>query len=119
MLSRGAPAHLALNLFGKFILGTLQIVLHWRPSQKSGVVPRYCASRSAVSAVMARLPFTISRIRFGATCRSSASWLILVPGGAMKSSRRIAPRLLGARLNVALNLRLVFPRCGAQIVGAL
>jgi hypothetical protein len=37
----------------------------------------------------------------------------------MKSSRRIAPRLLGARLNVALDLRLVFPRCGAQIVGAL
>jgi len=24
----GAPAHLALNLFGKFVLGTLQIVFH-------------------------------------------------------------------------------------------
>src|SRR5712692_1532481 len=28
MLLRGAPAHLALNLFGKFVLGTLQIVLY-------------------------------------------------------------------------------------------
>src|SRR5579864_3219412 len=44
---------------------------------------------------------------------------MLVLVGAMKSSRRTAPRLLRARLNVALNLRMVFPRCVAQIVGAL
>jgi hypothetical protein len=36
MSSRGAPAHLALNLFGKFVLGTLQIVLHLEAEPKIG-----------------------------------------------------------------------------------
>jgi hypothetical protein len=36
MLSRGAPAHLALNLFGKFVLGTLQIVLYLEAEPEIG-----------------------------------------------------------------------------------
>jgi hypothetical protein len=40
-------------------------------------------------------------------------------GGCHEILAKNCTRLLGARLNVALNLRLVLPRCGAQIVGAL
>jgi hypothetical protein len=36
MLSRGAPAHLALNLFGKFVLRTFQIVLHLEAKPEIG-----------------------------------------------------------------------------------
>lgn len=36
MLSRGAPAYRALNLFGKFVLGTLQIVSHLEAESEIG-----------------------------------------------------------------------------------
>jgi hypothetical protein len=35
-LLRGAPAHLALNLFGKFVLGAVQIVLHLEAEPEIG-----------------------------------------------------------------------------------
>ena len=119
ILSRGAPAHLALNLFGKFVLGTLQIVLHLETKPEIGRSTEILREPKRRVRRNGALAFHISRIRFGATCRSSASWLMLLPWGAMKSSRRSAPRLLRARLNVALNLHLVVPRCDAQIVAAL
>src|SRR5437870_1958893 len=51
---------------------------------------------------MARLPFTISLIRFGGTSRSRASALMLTPSGLMNSSRRISPGGIGSRCFLAI-----------------
>src|ERR1700694_1160430 len=58
---------------------------------------------------------SIARASSLSPCDASLARLIV----AHENSPSSAPWLLRARLNVALNLRLVFPRCGAQIVGAL
>ena len=45
---------------------------------------------------MERMPFTIAPMRLGGTSRSRASWLMLIPNGFMKSSRRISPGWIGS-----------------------
>lgn len=62
-----------------------------RFSQNLGSMPKKIPSRSAVSAVMGRWPFTSSLIRLGETPMSAASWRALIPMGFMKSSSRISP----------------------------
>jgi hypothetical protein len=53
--------------------------------------PKNIPSRSAVSAVMGRSPFTNSLILLGETSMSAASWRALMPMGFLKSSSRISP----------------------------
>ena len=45
---------------------------------------------------MERAPFTIAPMRLGGTSRSRANWLMLIPNGFMKSSRRISPGWIGS-----------------------
>jgi hypothetical protein len=56
---------------------------------------KYVPSLNAVSAVMERVPLTIALIRLGGTSKSRANWLMLIPSGFMKSSRRISPGWIG------------------------
>jgi hypothetical protein len=62
-------------------------------SQNSGVVPKYRARRSAVSAVTARGRFSrmIEPIRVAGTRSASASALADSPSGCMNSSRSTSP----------------------------
>jgi hypothetical protein len=116
MLSRGAPAHLALNLFGKFVLGTLQIVLHLEAKPEIGrrtEILREPKRRVRRDGALALHDFEDPVRRDTQINRK------LVDAGAGGRPRTTSPRLLRARLNVALNLRLVLPRSGARIVGAL
>src|SRR5664279_4400576 len=62
----------------------------WRLSQKRSVVPKYRASRSAVSAVTRRLPWTISLIRRGGTPIATASRFWLTWSGSRNSAIRIS-----------------------------
>src|SRR5699024_8734132 len=71
--------------------------------QSSAEVPKYCASRSAVSAVMPRLPCTISLIRRGGTPIETASLFCVMPKPSMKSFMRTSPAWIGSILSVVVN----------------
>src|SRR5699024_8343462 len=66
-------------------------------------VPKYLASRSAVSAVIPRLPCTISLIRRGGTSIEAASLCWVIPKPSIKSSMRTSPGWIGAILSVVGN----------------
>jgi len=70
----------------------------WRFSQKRSDVPKYRASRNAVSALIARIPWTISLIRRGGTVMSFASRYCVSPSGSRNSSSRTSPGCIGASL---------------------
>lgn len=67
----------------------------WRTSHSIGSPPKYRASLSAVSAVMPRLPRTMSLIRAGVTPMAFAVEVGLRPAGSMNSLRRISPGWTG------------------------
>ncbi len=71
--------------------------------QNSAEVPKYFASRSAVSAVIPRLTCTISLIRRGGTPIDTASLFWVIPKPSMKSSMRTSPGWIGAILSVVVN----------------
>ena len=62
-----------------------------RLSQKRSVVPKYRARRKAVSAVIARIPFTISLMRRGGTLMSFARRYWERPSGTRNSSLSTSP----------------------------
>ena len=61
----------------------------------SAEVPKYLASRSAVSGEMPRLPLTMSLMRPTGTSMSRASLLRLTPRGFIAFSSRITPGCAG------------------------
>ena len=63
----------------------------------------YLASRSAVSAVIPRLPCTISLIRRGGTLMDTASLFCVMPKPSMKSSMSTSPGWIGSILSVVVN----------------
>ena len=79
----------------RFIIRRLYSVCRF--SQNWASTPKYLCSLKAVSAVMDLFPFTISLILLGGTERSRESWLMLMPKGSRKSSRRISPGFIGSR----------------------
>ncbi len=74
-----------------------------RLSQRLSEVPKNRASRSAVSAVIRRLPCTISLMRRGGTLRPLASRYWLSPSGSRNSSRRISPGCMGSRIFLVMS----------------
>src|SRR5438874_13659419 len=68
----------------------------WRFIQNSGLLPKYKPRRSAVSAVIRRLLFTISAIRFGEMPTAFASWFCDRPYSVRNSSLSISPGVTGA-----------------------
>jgi hypothetical protein len=62
-----------------------------RFSQSSGVVPKYCERRIAVSAVMSRRSRRISVTRLAGTPIAIASCLAVMPNCTRNSSRKISP----------------------------
>src|SRR6202008_2419727 len=71
----------------------------WRPSQNPSETPKYRASRKSVSAVIDRLPSTISLIRRGGTPIARARPFCVRPIGSMNSSSRTSP---GVGLGICL-----------------
>src|SRR5207253_2386229 len=90
-----------------------------RSSQSSGETPKNLPRRNAVSAVIARLPLTISLMRFGGTSRSRASALMLRPSGFMNSSRRISPGGIGSRCLVPMSVSVIVDDFDIRCVGIL
>jgi hypothetical protein len=74
-----------------------QVVIGLQRQPDSAEVPKYLASRNAVSAVMLRLSCTISLIRPTGTSRSGASLFWLTPFGSMNSRRNISPGGINSR----------------------
>src|SRR5699024_5719744 len=69
----------------------------------SADVPKYFASRRAVSAEIPRLHWTISLIRRGGTPIDTASLFCEIPKPSMKSSLRTSPGWIGSILSVLVN----------------
>ena len=61
------------------------------------------AGRRAVSAVMPRLPCTISLIRRGGTPIATATRCWVIPSGSMYSSRRISPGWIGSIVGAVIS----------------
>src|SRR6185437_9441555 len=78
------------NPFAGFEACFAEVVHLLEVQPELGLLPKYFASRSAVSDVMPRLPL-IWLIRPGGTRRSDASRFWLIPSGTMNSSRNISP----------------------------
>src|SRR6266849_3216847 len=83
-------------------------------NQKAAEVPRYLANRSAVSAVIERVPWMISLIRGGGTRISLASRYWLIPKGLRNSSNRTSPGGTGGSF-AACGLRVVI--CNLDFIG--
>ncbi len=65
--------------------------------QKRALVPKYRASLSAVSAVMALSPRTMSYMRGAGTPISCASLYEVIPKGSRNSSASISPGCIGSK----------------------
>jgi hypothetical protein len=65
--------------------------------------PRARDSRSAVSALIPRLPYTISLIRRGGTSIALAIRYGEIPIGSRNSVSRISPGWVGAKVDIGLS----------------
>ena len=73
----------------------------WAPGVLTGLAFSG-ASRSAVSALIARLPCTISLMRLCGTLMSFATRYCVMPSGFRNSSRRISPGWIGGKSRLAI-----------------
>jgi hypothetical protein len=85
----------AIDNFTPSIFGEFQVITSLKIHPKLGVVPKKRESRSAVSAVIARFPRTMSFTRVAGTFSSMASRLAVRPSGFRKSSRSVSPGWIG------------------------
>lgn len=91
-----ASVDLLVDLCADYAFGDSEIEVGLKPEPKLGGDAKVFANRSAVSAVIARFPFTIALMRPGGTAISRASLLMLMPIGFMNSSKRISPGWIGS-----------------------
>lgn len=77
------------NFHGRACGGHVKVGLC--PIQNSALVPKYLASRRAVSGVTARRSRTTSLMRGAGTCKAIAKAWALIAIGRNNSSRKISP----------------------------
>src|SRR5581483_3514329 len=68
-------------------------------------MPKYWPRRRAVSALIARSPFTMARMRFDGTRKASASAFMVMPRGLSNSSFKYSPGVTSGNKSGSLVVR--------------